>query len=73
MDIAKLHNGDITHGDLTSSNILVTSSPDGFHLTIIDFGLAGSANTDEKRGVDLYVLERAFLSTHVDSQVYIYI
>lgn len=31
---------------------------------LIDFGLAGQSVHDEDRAVDLYVLERAFGSTH---------
>ena len=33
-------------------------------VVLIDFGLAGQAIQDEDRAVDLYVLERAFASTH---------
>lgn len=33
-------------------------------IVIIDFGLASQATHEEDRAVDLYVLERAFLSTH---------
>lgn len=33
-------------------------------IIIIDFGLASQSQSEEDRAVDLYVLERAFLSTH---------
>lgn len=33
-------------------------------IVIIDFGLASQGQSEEDRAVDLYVLERAFLSTH---------
>ncbi|KAG8168502.1 hypothetical protein KVR01_001251 [Diaporthe batatas] len=33
-------------------------------IVIIDFGLASQSTSEEDRAVDLYVLERAFLSTH---------
>lgn len=33
-------------------------------IVIIDFGLASQSSSEEDRAVDLYVLERAFLSTH---------
>lgn len=33
-------------------------------IVIIDFGLASQGSADEDRAVDLYVLERAFGSTH---------
>jgi len=34
----------------------------------IDFGLSSTSSLDEDRAVDLYVLERAFLSTHHTSE-----
>ncbi|KAJ1326560.1 TP53 regulating kinase-like protein [Microdochium nivale] len=40
-----------------------TSILDG-EIVIIDFGLAAQGSADEDRAVDLYVLERAFASTH---------
>ncbi|KAH7025935.1 kinase-like domain-containing protein [Microdochium trichocladiopsis] len=40
-----------------------TSILDG-EIVIIDFGLATQGSADEDRAVDLYVLERAFASTH---------
>uniref|UniRef100_A0A1B0CB16 non-specific serine/threonine protein kinase n=2 Tax=Lutzomyia longipalpis TaxID=7200 RepID=A0A1B0CB16_LUTLO len=33
-------------------------------LVMIDFGLSKGNSTNEAKGVDLYVLERALLSTH---------
>jgi TP53 regulating kinase-like protein len=33
-------------------------------VVLIDFGLATQSAQDEDRAVDLYVLERAFASTH---------
>lgn len=60
--IARLHNVDLVHGDLTTSNILVQ----GDELVLIDFGLAASSNVVEDKAVDLYVLQRAILSTHPD-------
>lgn len=63
--ISRLHLGDITHGDLTTSNVLVDSNNT---LVMIDFGLARPNATDEDKAVDLYVLERAFSSTHPGSE-----
>ncbi|KAH9906875.1 protein kinase [Xylariomycetidae sp. FL2044] len=37
-------------------------------VVIIDFGLASQSQSDEDRAVDLYVLERAFASTHPRAQ-----
>ena len=61
--VAKLHNDGVIHGDLTTSNILVDAG-NGDELVLIDFGLGFSEGSAEDKGVDLYVLERAFLSTH---------
>lgn len=60
--IAQLHQNDMVHGDLTSSNILLEN--DQAHL--IDFGLSSYSNLPEDKAVDLYVLERAVMSTHSD-------
>ncbi|CAK8996775.1 Calcium-dependent protein kinase 2 (PfCDPK2) [Durusdinium trenchii] len=64
--IAKLHNADITHGDLTTSNVLLRSKDSA--LVLIDFGLARAQASVEDKAVDLYVLERAFSSTHPGSE-----
>ncbi|BGP12168.1 hypothetical protein JCM10213_004734 [Rhodosporidiobolus nylandii] len=71
-EIAKMHLADIIHGDLTTSNMMVRllDSPrpgrenEVFEVVIIDFGLSTSSPMHEERAVDLYVLERAFASTH---------
>lgn len=58
--IAKLHNNDIIHGDLTTSNMIFYKEK----IHFIDFGL-GSKNLEvEAKGVDLHVLMEAFESTH---------
>jgi len=59
-NIAYLHNGNIIHGDLTTSNILLSDN----RLYFIDFGL-GEINPEiEAKAVDLHVLMEAFESTH---------
>nr|WCZ58710.1 EKC/KEOPS complex subunit [Seculamonas ecuadoriensis] len=66
--LARMHNADLVHGDLTTSNIMQRT--DGV-LVLIDFGLsviAGGASAPEDKAVDIYVLERAFISTHPDSE-----
>lgn len=62
--LAKLHSNDIVHGDLTTSNILLKSPYDIWEVYLIDFGLSQVSHLAEDKGVDLYVLEKAFLSTH---------
>jgi TP53 regulating kinase and related kinases len=60
VSIAHLHNHDIIHGDITTSNMILLND----RIYFIDFGL-GSKNTElEAKGVDLHVLMEAFNSTH---------
>lgn len=59
--VALLHRRNIIHGDLTTSNMILTE--DG-KLYFIDFGLGYHSNAVEDRGVDLYLLKRALTSTH---------
>jgi len=74
--VGRMHGVGIVHGDLTTSNLMLRpkSIPkvsgdveekvlDG-EVVLIDFGLASQSTQDEDRAVDLYVLERAFGSTH---------
>eukprot|EP00741_Cyanophora_paradoxa_P014909 tig00020830_g14383.t1 len=62
--VASMHDGDVIHGDLTTSNMLLRA--DGT-LCFIDFGLSYVSTLPEDKAVDLFVLERAFLSTHPKS------
>ena len=65
--IAKLHDGDIIHGDLTTSNIMISGASGGNkHATLylIDFGLSQFSALSEDKAVDLYVMERSFNSAH---------
>lgn len=61
--IAQIHNCGVIHGDLTTSNFLIKNQ-DPKLLVPIDFGLSSFSTSAEDRAVDLYVLERALLSTH---------
>lgn len=68
--IGKLHFNEIIHGDLTTSNMLIDlgsiteDSHENVKIVFIDFGLSSITNQLEEKAVDLYVLERALLSTH---------
>eukprot|EP00042_Codosiga_hollandica_P019948 m.63001 g.63001 ORF g.63001 m.63001 type:complete len:214 (-) comp49609_c0_seq2:100-741(-) len=60
--IATLHSNNLIHGDLTTSNFLLEPSTNVVY--VIDFGLCATSTLIEDKAVDLYVLERAFKSTH---------
>ncbi|MHA1238199.1 MAG: Kae1-associated kinase Bud32 [Candidatus Odinarchaeia archaeon] len=59
--IGDLHKSDIIHGDLTTSNMLLTN--DG-RIVFIDFGLSERTYEVEDKGVDLHLMRRALQSTH---------
>ena len=59
--IGRLHKAHLIHGDLTTSNMILSESG---KLFFIDFGLSEHSEELEKRGVDLLLLKRAFYSTH---------
>ncbi len=78
--VGRMHSVGIVHGDLTTRNLMLRPrSREGVNgnsravgeekvlegeIILIDFGLASQSTQDEDRAVDLYVLERAFGSTH---------
>jgi TP53 regulating kinase-like protein len=59
--IGRLHNNGIIHGDLTTSNMILTSYGKVF---FVDFGLGEYSEELEVRGVDLHLMKRALQSTH---------
>lgn len=71
--VGGLHAIGVVHGDLTTSNMMLrptdgrASSLQG-EIVLIDFGLAQQISQEEDRAVDLYVLERAFGSTHPEME-----
>ncbi len=76
--VGRMHAVGVIHGDLTTSNLMLRPKSKGAlngdglaasnlldgEIVLIDFGLASQSEQDEDRAVDLYVLERAFGSTH---------
>ena len=62
--VARLHDGNLVHGDLTTSNVMVVTDT---NLVFIDFGLSFFSTVAEDKAVDLYVLERAFTSAHAST------
>lgn len=65
--IAQLHNANIIHGDLTTSNMLFSEK--SRELAFIDFGLSFFSDKIEDKAVDLFLLERALQGTHF--QIYL--
>lgn len=59
--IGCLHKNGIIHGDLTTSNMILT--PYG-KIVFVDFGLGEFSDEPEIRGVDLHLMKRALQSTH---------
>ena len=59
-EIAKLHNQDIIHGDLTTSNFILKEGK----VYVIDFGLGFHSTKIEDKAVDLHLLRQAFESKH---------
>jgi TP53 regulating kinase-like protein len=59
--IGKLHSHGIIHGDLTTSNMIL--SPEG-KIFFVDFGLGEKNFEVESQGVDLHLMKRALQSTH---------
>jgi TP53 regulating kinase-like protein len=77
--VAGIHNAGVVHGDLTTSNMIAQNvpsavdgssaadTPQSLNVVMIDFGLGFQSTSTEDQAVDLYVLERAFTSTHLNS------
>ena len=59
--IGQLHDHGIIHGDLTTSNMILTRNN---KVVFVDFGLGEYSAELETRGVDLHLMKRAFQSTH---------
>jgi len=59
--IATLHRNGHIHGDITTSNIIVTPEKEIF---LIDFGLHEYSDTIEDKSVDLHLFKRVLISSH---------
>lgn len=69
--LRKMHAQHLIHGDLTTSNIMIRNrTPDAAgdiqkeDVVLVDWGLSSFSALIEDKAVDLYVLERAWISTH---------
>ncbi|MFB0543314.1 MAG: KEOPS complex kinase/ATPase Bud32 [Candidatus Bathyarchaeia archaeon] len=59
--VGRLHREGIIHGDLTTSNMILTAEG---RIYFVDFGLAELSGEVEKRGVDLHLMKQMLISTH---------
>ncbi len=62
-----LHDKDVVHGDLTTSNMIFDGK-----IRIIDFGLAKTSTKIEDKAVDLHLFRQALISKHfrVENEVW---
>ena len=58
--VGKLHRGGIIHGDLTTSNMILSRG----RICLIDFGLSYYEKTVEAQGVDVHVYFQTLESSH---------
>jgi len=59
--VAILHKNGHIHGDITTSNLIITKGEDIF---LIDFGLHDYSDTIEDKSVDLHLFKRVLISSH---------
>jgi len=60
-NIAILHKNGHIHGDITTSNVIITNSQDIF---IIDFGLHDYSDYIEDKSTDIHLFKRVLISSH---------
>lgn len=68
-DIAKFHNLNIIHGDITTSNMMIN---DKNQLVFIDFGLGRYSDLFEDKAVDLLVLKKSLQSIDYNTAINIF-
>jgi len=61
--IAKLHEKDIIHGDLTTSNTILKEE----RVYFIDFGLGFNSHRTEDKAVDLHLIKQALEAKHFEN------
>ncbi|WP_414836841.1 KEOPS complex kinase/ATPase Bud32 [Candidatus Nanohalococcus occultus] len=60
-NLAKIHEADIIHGDLTTSNVIVSDE-----VYLIDFGLSFRSERIEDRAMDLHMFKQILESSHTE-------
>ncbi len=68
-NISRIHNNEIIHGDLTTSNMILvdgkkSKDKDKFKIYFIDFGLGFISYRTEDKAVDLHLLRQALEARH---------
>lgn len=61
--IGKLHKANLIHGDITTSNVIVTQDN---KLVLLDFGLSFRSNRVEDRAVDLHLIKQILKAAHTN-------
>jgi Kae1-associated kinase Bud32 len=59
--IAILHKNGHIHGDITTSNVIITKD---YQIFLIDFGLHQYSETVEDKSVDIHLFKRVLISSH---------
>ncbi len=59
-DAARLHSAGITHGDLTTANVIIR----GGELVFIDFGLSSHSSRLEDHAVDIRLIKETLVGAH---------
>lgn len=67
-EVAKLHDNNIIHGDLTTSNMILSKGK----VYIIDFGLGFISSRLEDKAVDLHLLKQALEAKHFQNHLELY-
>ena len=60
--VARLHSANIIHGDLTTSNAIVS----GDEVYLIDFGLSDHSERIEDKAVDIHLLKQVLRASHTE-------
>mgnify|MGYP001576805407 CR=1 FL=1 len=63
-NIAKIHDADIIHGDLTTSNLIYNEKENKIYF--IDFGLGFHSSRTEDKAVDLHLIKQALEAKHFE-------
>ena len=68
-NIAKIHDSEIVHGDLTTSNMIFNEKNNKVYF--IDFGLGFGSHKIEDKAVDLHLLKQALEAKHFNTSKFL--